>query len=108
MSSNKTAAIDHLRDCGLGEQVDAALKKKVVWPFPSQGDETFDEASDAQVKECVAMCKAAKYRLWGSKGDKKRKEQWDLQGGKYFIQSSRFLYLVLLRCGSYGRRFGRE
>merc|ERR1712241_47470 len=65
-----------LRESGLGKEVDAALKRKVIWPFPSSVD-----GKDSGHVERMAICKEAKYQLWQSKKKDEKNATWNLLNG---------------------------
>jgi len=65
-----------LRESGLSKEVDAALKKKIIWPFPSVSD-----GKDSGHVERMAICKEAKYQLWMGKTKEEKGATWNLVNG---------------------------
>ena len=69
-----------LRESGMGKEVDAALKRKVIWPFPSSVD-----GKDSGHVERMAICKEAKFQLWQSKKKEEKGATWNLLNGTVLL-----------------------
>ena len=70
--------IGNLRKSGLSKEVDAVLKKKIIWPFPSVSD-----GKDSGHVERMAICKEAKYQLWMGKTKEEKEATWNLVNGTF-------------------------
>ena len=55
--------LEYLRKAGLGDLVDACLKRKVIWPFPSKPSGNFRILSE-QLSEQMNLCQQGKFKAW--------------------------------------------
>ena len=54
--------LEYLRKAGLGNQVDACLKRKVIWPFPSEHDQT--SFGLKEVSQQLELCRLGNFKAW--------------------------------------------
>ena len=94
--------IGNLRKSGLSKEVDAVLKKKIIWPFPSVSD-----GKDSGHVERMAICKEAKYQLWMGKTKEEKEATWNLVNGT-FKYSQKYYDKKITRYGSDHRQLRRE
>ena len=71
--------LEYLRKAGLGDQVDACLKRKVIWPYPSNHDGTNPEQSQQ-----IHLCRLGNYKAWCHQSLAfQRRYTWEIHKGSH-------------------------
>ena len=70
----------------MGNQVDACLKRKVIWPFPSEHDQT--SFGLKEVSQQLELCRLGNFKAWCHQSLAfERQYEWEIHNGEKLSHS---------------------
>ena len=82
--------LEYLRKAGLGDQVDACLKRKVIWPYPSKDPgSSFTPCGFPDLSEQIHLCRQRNFKAWCHQSLVFEKQyKWEVHNGETLSELS--------------------
>ena len=73
--------LEYLRKAGLGDQVDACLERKVIWPYPSNYDRA--PSGHPELPQKIQLCRLGNYKAWRPQSLAfEQQYKWEIHNGE--------------------------